>query len=391
MNDTGLFPVTVVGSWPRPSWLIQALRKRQAGELSFDEFNAVADEAVLASVKYQEDADVDIVSDGEQRRDNFYSFVVEKLEGVQLITVAQLMDHVKDRARFEETLRALDVPAFAMKSPVTTGPVKVKDGLARDELKFLRTHTKQETKVPLPGPYMLTKSSWFPGLSDTAYPTVEDLGVEMSKILRSELIALRDAGADFVQFDEPILTQMVYGAEGAESFMCAALASRKDPTEELSYALELMNRTVQGVSGVKLGVHVCRGNWSRREDVLLKGNYGPLLPYLMEMKVDQLVLEYATPRAGELEVFREYGDEKELGLGVVNPRSPGIEEPELIEKRVSEALRFFDPSKIYLNPDCGFGTFAERPMNDARVAFAKLQSISRAAAKLRKSQIAIPA
>ena len=391
MNDTGLFPVTVVGSWPRPSWLIQALRKRQAGELSFDEFNAVADEAVLASVKYQEDADVDIVSDGEQRRDNFYSFVVEKLEGVQLMTVAQLMDHVKDRARFEETLRALDVPAFAMKSPVTTGPVKVKDGLARDELKFLRTHTKQETKMPLPGPYMLTKSSWFPGLSDTAYPTVEDLGVEMSKILRSELIALRDAGADFVQFDEPILTQMVYGAEGAESFMCAALASRKDPIEELSYALELMNRTVQGVSGVKLGVHVCRGNWSRREDVLLKGNYGPLLPYLMEMKVDQLVLEYATPRAGELEVFGEYGDEKELGLGVVNPRSPGIEEPELIEKRVSEALRFFDPSKIYLNPDCGFGTFAERPMNDARVAFAKLQSISRAAAKLRKSQIAIPA
>ncbi len=391
MSDSSLFPVTVVGSWPRPFWLIQALRKRQAGELSFEEFNATADDAVLTCVKYQEDAGVDIVSDGEQRRDNFYSFVVEKLEGVKLMTMAQLLDHVKDRARFEETLRALDVPAFAMKSPVTTSPVKAKDGLAQDELRFLKKHTKRETKIPLPGPYMLTKSSWFPGLSDASYPTIEDLGVEISKILRSELIALRDAGADFVQFDEPILTQMVYGAEGAESFMCAALASRKDPVEELSYALELMNRTVQGISGVKLGVHVCRGNWSRKEDVLLKGNYGPLLPYLMDMKVDQLVLEYATPRAGELEVFKEYGDEKELGLGVVNPRSSDVEESEMIEKRVREALKFFDPSKIYLNPDCGFGTFAERPMNDANVAFAKLQSISEAARSLRRLETSIPA
>jgi 5-methyltetrahydropteroyltriglutamate--homocysteine methyltransferase len=152
-----------------------------------------------------------------------------------------------------------------------------------------------------------------------------------------------------------------------------------------------MNRTIQGISGVKLGVHVCRGNWSRKEDVLLKGNYGPLLPYLMEMKLDQLVLEFATPRAGELEVFKEYGDEKELGLGVVNPRSSEIERPEVIEERVREALKIFDPSKIFLNPDCGFGTFAERPMNDARVAFAKLQSISEAAKRLRRIEVGIPA
>ncbi len=391
MADDHLFPVSVVGSWPRPAWLIQALRKRQAGEISFEEFNTIADDAVLASVKYQEDAGVDIVSDGEQRRDNFYSFVVEKLEGIKLMTVAQLMDHVKDRARFEETLRALDVPAFAMRSPVAVGEVKQKSGLAVDEANFLTRHTKRGKKVPLPGPYMLTRSSWFPGLSDKNYPEVEDLGREMSSILRREVLALKEAGVDFVQFDEPILTQVVYGAEAGETFMCAALASRRDPTEELSYAQELMNKTVQGISGVKLGVHVCRGNWSRKEDVLLKGNYGPLLPYLMEMKIDQLVLEFATPRAGELEVFKEYGEEKELGLGVVNPRSPEVEPPELIEKRVQNASRYFDPSRIYLNPDCGFGTFAERPVNDARTAFAKLQSMTIAANRLRRAQVAVAA
>ncbi len=384
MNND-LFPVSVVGSWPRPPWLIQALRKRQAGDLSFDEFNAIADDAVLSAAKYQEDAGVEIITDGEQRRDNFYSFVVEKLQGMKLMTMSQLLDHMKDRASFEETLRALDVPAFAMKSPVAVSRVQSRRDLATDELEFMKAHTKRRIKVPLPGPYMLTRSSWFPGLSDATYPEIEDLGQEISKILHQELLALKQAGASFVQLDEPVLSQVVHGAEGAETFMCAALASRKDPTEELSYAQELVNQTVKGVSGVKIGVHVCRGNWSRKEDVLLKGNYGPLLPYLTEMKVDQLVLEFATPRAGELKVFKEYGDEKELGLGVVNPRSSEIEPPELIVKRVQEATKFFDPSKLYLNPDCGFGTFAERPVNDAKTAFAKLQSISEAAKRLRES------
>ena len=385
------YPVTVVGSWPRPPWLINALRKRQDGELSFEEFNLQADDAVLAAVKYQEDAGVEIVSDGEQRRDNFYSFVVEKLAGIKLMTVAQLLDHMEDRAGFEETLRALDVPAFAMKSPVAVGEVRKKSNLAVDELEFLKKHTNRKTKIPLPGPYMLTRSSWFPGLSDKAYPAIEDLGEVVSAILREELLALKEAGADFVQFDEPVLSQIVHGAEGAETFMCAALASRKDPTQELEYAQELMNKTVRGISGIKTGIHVCRGNWSRKEDVLLKGNYGPLLPTLMEMKIDQLVLEFATPRAGELKVFQEYGTDKELGLGVVNPRSSEVESPTLIAKRVRDATKFFDPAKVYLNPDCGFGTFAERPVNDANTAFSKLKSISTAAKALREEPIEVVA
>jgi len=380
-----LFPVTVVGSWPRPQWLIQALRKRQADEISFDEFNTTADDAVLAAIKYQEDANVDIITDGEQRRDNFYSFVVEKLEGVKLMTLTDLMDYMKDRASFEETLRALDVPAFAMRSPVAVDRVRRKRHLALDEFKFLKSHTTRKTKVPIPGPYMLTRSMWFPGLSDKAYPVIEDLGRDVCSIIREEIVALKEAGCDFVQLDEPVLSQVVYGSEGEETFMCAALASRRDPTEELRYAVELMNLTVKGISGVKLGIHVCRGNWSRREDVLLKGNYGPLLPYLMEMKIDQLVLEFATPRAGELEVFKEYREEKEIGLGIVNPRSTTIEQPKSIERRVKEATRYFDPSQVYLNPDCGFGTFAERPVNDAETAYAKLRSMGTAASNLRKA------
>src|SRR6266702_4153722 len=182
-----LFPVTVVGSWPRPTWLLQALRKRQSGELSFEQFNTLANDAVLEALRYQEEAGVDVVTDGEQRRDNFYSFVVEKLEGVKLMTLSHLLDFIKDRASFEETLRALDVPAVAMKSPVAVDKIRPKARLAVDEVEFVKSHTDKKVKVPLPGPYMLTRSSWFPGLSDTAYPTLEDLGKDVSKILhRSE-------------------------------------------------------------------------------------------------------------------------------------------------------------------------------------------------------------
>ncbi len=379
-----LFPVTVVGSWPRSPELIQALRKKQAGELDQAGFDVVADKAVLECIRAQESAGVDILSDGEQRRDNFYSYVVDKLAGMRLMKVSELFDHVKDRARFEEVLRGLDVPAFAIRSPIVIGRLGEKNGLSLDELEFVKKNTKHQVKVPLPGPYMLTRSSWFEGLSDKVYDSPTDLAADVIKILRKEVQGLKDRGCEFIQFDEPILTQVVYGEESSETFMCAALPSRKDPTEEMKLAVKWMNEVTEGFTGVRFGVHICRGNWSRKEEVLMKGNYGPMLPYLMQMNIHQLVLEYATPRAGEMEVFKEYAEQKEIGLGVVNPRTDTIEPPELIVQQVKAALKYFPPEKVFLNPDCGFGTFAERNVNNHEIATKKMHTIAQAAEILRK-------
>lgn len=383
MAQTPLFPVTVVGSWPRSTALIQALRKKQSGDMSSADFDAVADQEVIAALRSQEEAGVDILTDGEQRRDNFYSFAVDKLSGMQLMKVSDLLNYAKDRARMEEVLRALDVPAFAIKSPIVVGKLEKRHGLALDELAFVKQHSNKQVKIPLPGPYMLTRSSWFEGLSDQMYGSPEELAEDVVSILREEILALKDQGADFVQLDEPILSQVVFGEESTETFMCAALPQRRDPTEELEFAVRLMNQTMEGISGIKTGVHVCRGNWSRREDVLLTGNYGPMLPYLVQMNVDQLVLECATPRAGEMEVFKEYRNEKEIGLGVVNPRTDEIESPQQIVDKVKQILEYFDPDKVYLNPDCGFGTFAERNVNTSETAEKKLRAMSQAADKLR--------
>ena len=383
MPDAPLFPVTVVGSWPRSAELIRALRRKEAGEITLAEFNEVADGEVLDCIRAQEAAGVDIISDGEQRRDNFYSFAVDKLTGMQLMKVSELLDYSTDRARMEEVLRALDVPSFAIKSPIVIDRIGKRNGLALDELAFLREHTDRQIKVPLPGPYMLTRSAWFEGLSDKAYPSPDDLARDVVEILREEIIALRDQGCDFVQLDEPTLSQVVFGEETTETFMCAALPNRRDPTDELEMAVRLMNETLAGIDGIKTGVHICRGNWSKKEEVLLTGNYGPMLPYLVQMNIDQLVLECATPRAGEMEVFQEYGNEKEIGFGVVNPRTDDIEPAAQIVERVKELLQYFDPDKIYLNPDCGFGTFAERNVNTHDMAARKMQVITEAAKILR--------
>ena len=383
MASIPLFPVTVVGSWPRSNDLVRALRSKEAGETTLAEFNSVADGEVLDCIRAQEEAGVDILSDGEQRRDNFYSFAVDKLNGMQLMKVSELLNYSADRARMEEVLRALDVPAFAIKSPIAIDILSKRQGLALDELAFLREHTDRAIKIPIPGPYMLTRSAWFEGLSDKAYPTPDDLAKDVVALLREEIIALRDSGCDFVQLDEPTLSQVVFGEETTETFMCAALPNRRDPTDELEMAVRLMNETLDGITGIKTGVHVCRGNWSRKEEVLLTGNYGPMLPYLVQMNIDQLVLECATPRAGEMDVFKEYSNEKEIGLGVVNPRTDEIEPPEQIVARVKELLKYFDPDKIYLNPDCGFGTFAERNVNTHAIAIKKMKTITKAAQLLR--------
>lgn len=380
MRPIPLFPVTVVGSWPRPRWLLDAMKKRSP------DLEHLRDQATLLAIKQQEDAGVDVVSDGEQRRDNFYSFLCDKLDGMRLMTMADLLDHVEDKAAFEGLLQALDVPAYSIKNPTVVGPLRRREPLALREAEFLRSHTTRATKVTLPGPYLLSRSVWVKSLSSAAYPTREALVADIVAILRAELLELAAMGVEMVQFDEPVLTEVVFAGKAAtRTFMCAALAAAADPEAELELAVDLVNRVVDGVRGTITALHICRGNWSRQEDVLLAGPYEPLLPYLARMKVDQFVLEYATPRAGPEAVLARLPARHGIGFGAVNPRTDEIEDPAAIATRVGALAELLGPERIFLNPDCGFGTFAERPMASDTVAAAKLRSLADAAASLRRA------
>ena len=348
------YPVTVVGSWPRS-------------------------EALLA-VRAQEAAGVDVVSDGEQRRDNFYSFVAEKLEGVTSMTLAELLEHVEDREGFRRLLDSLDVPAYSIRNPTCTGRLRLRESLALDEVRFLRGVTARPLKVALPGPYLLTRAMWVQEVSRASYPTKEALGDDVVAILRGELGRLAAADVEFVQLDEPVLTELVFSQGRTRTFMCAALAARRDPREELEFATSLIGRVVEGFEDRRIGLHVCRGNWSRDERTLLSGSYAPLAPWFDRLGVRQLVLEYATPRAGPVVPVGT----KELGLGVVNPRTPEVETEDEIVERVRRARAQVPAERLFLNPDCGFGSFSSRAMNPPQIAQAKLAVMARAARRLRE-------
>ena len=150
-----------------------------------------------------------------------------------------------------------------------------------------------------------------------------------------------------------------------------------------------MNRVVEGFEErLRIGMHVCRGNWSKREEVLITGDYQPLVDCLAAMNVQQLVLEFATPRAGDLAVVGRKLSHREIGLGVCNPRTDKVESIASIADRLREALQFWSPEKVFLNPDCGFGCFANRCVNEEQIAVEKLRAMV-AAANLVRSELQV--
>lgn len=372
------FAVTTVGSWPRPEALLRAAKRKDP------RLSELQDEAVLAALRDQEECGADLVTDGEQRRDNFFSFLCERVEGLSLMSMAELLDHVEDKAGFETLLQALDVPAYAIRNAVATGRLRAKAPLVLDDVAFLRRHTTKPIKATLPGPYLLVRSSWVEALSRPAFGERARLADDVVALLRAELLALAAAGVEVVQFDEPVLTELVFAGKSAtRTFMCAALAASASPEQELELAVELINRVVEGVTGTITALHVCRGNWSRDEGVLLQGSYDDLIPYLARMKVKQFVLEYATARAGDPALLAGLPKDAMIGFGAVNPRTEEIEDPQQIAARVRALCDLLGHERVHLNPDCGFGTFAERPMNSREAARAKLCALRDAARILR--------
>jgi|SRR5579883_62619 len=373
-----------VGSWPRPPWLVRALHDWLAGRLPGDEFQRYADDAVRLAIAAQERAGADVVTDGEQRRDNYAGFVAARLANCQLIPVTDLLPYVDDPDHFAEELRALDVPADRVRHPAVFGRIARSGSLTGHELAFARTLTDRPVKVALPGPYLLTRTMWLECVSDKAYPDREALARDVVAVLREEALELLAAGAAIVQFDEPVLTEVVFARPAAgRTFMCGALGARREPGEELAFAGGLIRAVLDGLPRERVALHVCRGNWSRDEAVALAGPYTPLVPLLATLPVGTLFLELATPRAGDLAPLADLPAACRIGVGVVNQKLDRVEPVEEIVAKAEAAVRLFGPDRVVLNPDCGFATFADSPVASAEVAGRKLGAIAHAARVLR--------
>ena len=190
--------------------------------------------------------------------------------------------------------------------------------------------------------------------------------------MRSEVLALRDAGVDVVQFDDPWLCFFVDPEHRARF---------DDPDAEVERAIDDLNRVVAGIDGIATALHVCRGN--RARTVYANGDYEPIMPFLLRADVDELAMEFAVSQAGDVGIFDAFPTDKQIGLGVVDVRGEIAEPPQVIVERVEKALQYLAPEQITLNPDCGFAPTSTNPIS-LEEAYQKLRAMSQAAEILRE-------
>lgn len=384
------FTTSLIGSFPRSKELLSLKRKLKLDKKFKKEYDNLLEEETKKVVKLQEKYSIDIITNGELTRDNYVSFISDRLKGVVMMNMSDMLDYIEDKKAFEKILQTLDVPSVSIKNAICNGKLEYDKKLVSDEIKELKTLTSSKVKATLPGPYLMTRSMWLASLSKNFYASKENLGKDVIKILQKEVDNLVKEGVDIIQFDEPVLTEVVFSTGQTRSFMCAALSEKKDPTEELNFASSLIKSIIDYVKekNILSSVHVCRGNWSKDESILLTGPYTPLIKLFEEVLPDVLALEFSTPRAGEIASLFESEKIKNniiLALGVINPRTDTIETAQSIVERAKEALKFIDKERLWLNPDCGFATFANRPVNTFDIIEKKLEQLEIAKNILRKT------
>ena len=371
MTAETLFPTSVIGSLPRPKWVIDLLLRHQNGSLSDEALDQALDKAITFAIGLQEAAGVDIISDGEWHRIGYFEFFAQMIDGFQQAeyqTQAPAPEVLPDTGlsapqqwTLKEFKQALVVEHISYSRPIAA------QGAA-----FLRRNTQKQTKVALPTPHMIGGRLWHPEYSSEAYATRRDFIEAVIPILRQEVLALRDAGVDVVQFDDPWLCFFVDPEHRARF---------DDPEAEIEQAIDDLNRVVAGIDDIKTALHVCRGNRARM--VYANGDYEPIMPHLLQANVDQLAMEFAVSQAGDVAIFGQFPTDKEIGLGVVNVRGEVADTPELIVERVEKALEFLKPEQITLNPDCGFAPTSTNPIS-LEEAYQKLSAMSQAAGILRE-------
>ncbi|MBB6444466.1 cobalamin-independent methionine synthase II family protein [Bacillus benzoevorans] len=383
-----LFPTSLIGSMPRSKEVLSALRRMRKGTIAANDFNQLIHLETEKIMMLQEEAGIDIITSGEIGRDNYVSFVSDKIGGVSMMSMSEMLDYIDDKQAFEDILTALDVPAVSIRNAICVGKLEYKGNIVADELLMMKKFTDKPVKITMPGPYLLTRSMWLPNLSGQYYGSKEELGQDVIKIMKEEIDHLQDIGVDVIQLDEPVLTEVVFTDGKPRSFMCAALSERKDPKEELEFASSMIAQVMEYIDRSKTAssLHVCRGNWSKDESILLSGSYTPLLELFAHVNADILTLEFSTPRAGELSSIlsdSRIGGNAALGLGVINPRTDEIEALDSILSRVEEALHYLPKERLWLNPDCGFATFSSSPVNIFENIAAKMRVLAEASSILR--------
>jgi 5-methyltetrahydropteroyltriglutamate--homocysteine methyltransferase len=334
-----LLPTTVVGSYPQPDWLVDRallaqgvprVRLRELWRVPEAFLEQAQDDATLLAIRDMERAGIDIITDGEMRRESYSNRFATALEGI-------------DIERPGTTINRSGVP---IPVPRVAGPIRRRAAVEVPDVVFLRKHTTRKIKITLPGPFTLAQQA-----QDDYYKDEEALALAFAAAVNEELRDLKAAGADVVQLDEPWL--------------------QARPERAARYGVKAINRALQGIPGTTV-VHLCFGYAAAVKD---KPTGYSFLPQLEATSASQISIEAAQPKL-DLGVLKDFS--KTMMVGVIDLGSQEIETPQEVANRIRAALRHVPAERLVLAPDCGMKYLTRA------AAFGKLKALAEGAAIVRK-------
>jgi 5-methyltetrahydropteroyltriglutamate--homocysteine methyltransferase len=351
-----------IGSLPRPQVVRDLLARKR--DMPAAAFASTLDDLVLFAIRLQEQAGLDVVSDGEWRRSQYIREFLDRIGGFER---CRRYTHQGETKLTEVVVRRMSAS----------------DSVFRDDAHFLRTHTDRVTKFALPSPFLIAVRYWHEDHSREAYPTLQHFLDHLADVLAREAQALVEVGIDIVQLDDPALTyfcdrRLTEGA--AADIHDERLRRTWDVDRQFPEALAAINRVAEGLRA-EVHLHCCHSVYKRRSDVT--GDYKPILPRLGEAKVDRVNLEFAYPGTGDVSDLALLPAGLGLGMGVVDVRSESLQSVEQIAALAESGAAIVGPQRIALNPDCGFAPDSGEPPTIDE-AYEKLKRLVAAAKRLRE-------
>jgi 5-methyltetrahydropteroyltriglutamate--homocysteine methyltransferase len=311
-----LLPTTLVGSYAQPEWLIDRaklagrfpprVRAKELWRIPEPYLAEAQDDATALAIKLQEEAGLDIVTDGEIRRESYSNRFATALEGIDIDTPGV----------------ALDRSGHPNPVPRIVGKIRRKHAVEVEDLKFLRRHTTRMVKMTVPGPFTMSQQA-----QNDFYPSAADAAMDYAEAVNAEIKDLFAAGADVVQIDEPYMQ------------------ARPKPAEE--YGLAALNRALEGVTGTT-AVHICFGYAAIIHE---RPSAYSFLPQLRNCRCRQVSIETAQSKL-DLAVLKDLPDQKII-LGVLDLSTSEVETPEAVADRIRRALAYRKAEDIIVAPDCG--------------------------------------
>ena len=353
-NNLKRIRTDVVGSLLRPAPLKQAYADRDQDRISAEELRRIEDDAIRQAVRLQEQAGLDVVTDGEFRRLNFQDSFAASVSGfdarqVDLSFMESLSREGKPLQRWDP-YRVADGAAILQRRPVSQ-KLRLARNLPLDEYRFVSGAAGKPAKVSLVGPDRIVQRFDYQK-SKSVYWSLDDFIADVVRIEREMIRSLVDAGCRYVQIDAPSYTAYVDAPSLDE------MKERgEDPMKNLLRSIQADNEILRLFDNVTFGIHLCRGNqrsmWHR------EGSYDAIAEALFGgLRHDRFLLEYDSPRAGTFEPLRFVPKDKTVVLGLVSTKVAELEKVDDLKRRIDEASKFIALEQLAISPQCGFASDA---------------------------------